>query len=110
MLPNRIASIIESLRHALWGPGTPAPALADFLRRDTVKPDGVLPLIHTTPAYNLLRKLPNTHQLEATQCDVFKSDSLLYFLLAVRHTSTLPVAEKRSFTSCRAVSFLNFKP
>jgi hypothetical protein len=54
--------------------------LSAFLRRNTVKADGVLPLFHTTPARHL-RSMKETNKILATECDVFKPDKLSYFFV-----------------------------
>jgi hypothetical protein len=52
--------------------------LADFLNRMSNAPVQSLPLVHTTPAYNL-RQIVEEKQLRATQCDVFTGEKLCYF-------------------------------
>jgi hypothetical protein len=54
--------------------------LADFLTKNTIKPSGILPLVHTTPSYHL-RDIKSQNKLIATECKVFKPDKLNYFFV-----------------------------
>jgi hypothetical protein len=53
---------------------------SDFLLRRTVKPDGVLPLAHTTRAYHL-KKIKETDKIVPRRCDVFTTEDLSYFFV-----------------------------
>lgn len=56
----------------------PNRTFADFLTRNSVRPSGSLPLVHTTKSYHV-REIVASGKLVATTCDVFTTDKLNYF-------------------------------
>jgi hypothetical protein len=61
-------------------PGGEMANFVEFLKRNTVKKAGVLPLVHTTRAQHL-RKVMQSDRIVAGPCDVFKGLNLNYFFV-----------------------------
>ena len=81
--------------------------LSDFLKRNTVKAGGTLPLIHTTRSYHL-KELVSQNKLLATECSVFAPDKLSYFFVgrpAYKYQSTDAEAQHWELPCCFIFDF-----
>lgn len=80
---------------------------SDFLQRNTVKPAGVLPLVHTRPA-RLLRHFSETNAIAPEPCDVFVGENLNYFFVgrpAYKYSSDDREAEYWELPCCFVFEF-----
>lgn len=68
-----VFAILECMEYALS-------ELANFLARNSVRPSGTLPLVHTTQAYHL-KHIKASNSIETRECDVFTPDRLTYFFV-----------------------------
>jgi hypothetical protein len=81
--------------------------ISDFLLRNTVKPAGTLPLLHSTRSYHL-KKIKADNKLLATECTVFKPDKLNYFFVgrpAYKYESDSSEAERWELPCCFIFDF-----
>ena len=85
------------------------PPLIDFLKRNSVKEDSALPLVHTSRAFHI-RSFLNTNKIVTTRCDVFNEKLNYFFMGRPAYKYTLEAAaEFWEFPVCFIVRYESVK-
>jgi len=79
---------------------------ADFIKRNTVKPAGMLPLVHTTRALHL-KRIKESNEIVKSWCDVFQED-LNYFFVGRPAYKHRPGQEQAAYWELPACFIMEF--